>query len=179
MKSKLIFHYKEFLLSCILFFIFGIIELCRDAFNLPFFADRLYFLYLLSLSFIFFLYLIFASFYKKNYLIPIKKIEISIFILSILLIFIDLFKNKDQFFSPIQLLCFLFSMRLLFLLIKNIDSFTIYKLFKYFTYAITFIMIIIWFIWFFIDGSFADLKTRNSLPYILLGIYLLFNSWHY
>jgi hypothetical protein len=168
MKPYIIFNFREFFLLPLLLIFFGFIEILRDLLNLPFFGDRLYLLYI----FIFFILFYFQLLILKYSFIYPKNIESYIFYFILFFFIIDFFKKKDSLFLPLQLFCVTISIYLYHSFTKKLDNSRFFSYLKYLTYLITTIIIFIWAIWYFVDDSFQDLKTRNSLPYIILGIYL-------
>ena len=165
----------------ILFFVyfiilFGLIELFRDIFVLPFFGLRLYYIYF---SLLFFLTsIIFLN--KHNLISRVRNIKPKyiyyIFFFIPIFLFLQFFKNDSDYFYLLQITSVSLSILFSILLVRGFGIQKFIKNFSRYSFFVVFIMSVIWILWFLEIGNLIDAKTRNSLPYLMLGLYYLMKS---
>lgn len=166
-KSRSILYLLYFTL------LFGLFELIRDIFVLPFFGVRLYYIYFAILVFTYFS----ITLNFNNFLLKIKKLKFSyltfFFLFIVVFVFLQILKNDFDFFFIFQLISFLLSLLFTKILVNSYGHNSFFKNLYSYSLFILFIMSIIWMLWFLNIGNLIDAKTRNSLPYLFLGIYFL------
>jgi hypothetical protein len=165
----------------ILFFVyfiilFGLIELFRDIFVLPLFGVRLYYI---NFSFLFFLTsIIFLN--KHNLISRVRNIKPKyiyyIFFFIPIFLFLQFFKNDSDYFYLLQITSASLSILFSILLVRGFGIQKFIKNFSRYSFFVVFVMSVIWILWFLEIGNLIDAKTRNSLPYLMLGLYYLMKS---
>jgi hypothetical protein len=169
-------NYRILLITPFFLIFFGFSELIRDFFDLPFYGDRLYFLYLLIIFSALLFYLSLSKVFKYYKFSKIAGVEYFFYLFIFLFFIIDLCKSKKNYFVPLQLLSVLIYLYYYRLVTKKLSQSLINKCYSFFTWFISLCMIFIWLAWFSGNDSLIDLKTRNSLPYIILGTFYYLKS---
>ena len=169
-------NFRKFLITPFFIIFIGFSELFRDLFNLPFFGDRLYYLYILIFIFGLFFYSYLVKLYNSYKFLRLTRFEYILYFYIFLFFLLDIYKNKINFFVPLQLLSLTLFLYYYKLITFKLSNPLINKLYLFYTYFVTLCMIAIWLIWFLGKDSLLDIKTRNSLPYIILGIFYYLRS---